>query len=218
MDLLKALHTGDWSHLLQETGVALEPLELSQLEVGTVIARIKKLAKDASYKCPNALGLVHDAYKEQDWERQSEYGDFVRPSPSNKKAWQQYEKFIQLAVKLLSKFRGVKGDWRTDRFSSVPTNDRSSMGSMAAAAVENWNIMWQQPLKSNIILESIDGATLFRRDATIEQTTVENIIEHLRNECGDIVIMEGVHTIDTWVFNCYDLQGNDVETLHIQQV
>jgi hypothetical protein len=217
MDLLKALHTGDWSRL-DETGAPLEPLELSQLEVGIIIARIKKLAKDPSYKCPNALGLVHDAYKEQDWERQSEYGDFVRPAPSNKNAWKQYESFIQLSVKLLSKFRGVKGDWRTDRFSSVPTNDRSSMGSMAAAAVESFNIVWQQPLKSGIILEQVDGATLFRRNMLIENVCIDDIVCHLRQECTDHVIMEGIHTESEWIFHVYTLQGTHIETATIQSI
>lgn len=159
MKFLESLYNGTWK-LLKETGsnVPLEPLELSQIECGIIIARLKKLAKDPAYKCANALQLVHDSYKEQDWERQNSYGDFVRPTPSNKKAWKQYEEMIATAVKLLSKYRGVKGDWRTDRFTAIPTNDRSSMGSTVASTIENasFTVDWSKAILTEQALNISD--------------------------------------------------------------
>ncbi len=118
----------------------LEPLELSKEEQNVIIARMKKLAKDPSYEYANALELVHQSYTKQDWERQQVIGDIVRPSPPDRRAWKQYEQMIALAVKLLSKYRGVNGLWRSERYDTIPTNQRASMGSMAAARIKTESI------------------------------------------------------------------------------
>lgn len=209
--MFRALYLGEWERL-DETNVPLEPLELSKLEFDIIVARMKKLAKDASYKCANALQLVHDSYREQEWERQAEYGDFQRPTPGDKKAWEQYEKFIALAVKLLSKYRGIKGDWRTDRFSTIPTNDRSSIGSMAAAQVESVSVKWTNPVKTGVLLESVQNATIFQRDGEF-RVGVEAYMEKLYQECNehDYVIMEGPSTDTTYELHIYDFDGEPVE-------
>lgn len=133
----------------------LEPLELSKEQENVVIARMKKLAKDPAYDFANALELVHKSYQQQDWERQKVIGDLVRPSPPDRAAWEQYEKFIQLAVKLLSKYRGVNGLWRSERYDTVPVNQRASMGSMAAARIKAESVKRQ--IRTPMILEAVQS-------------------------------------------------------------
>jgi hypothetical protein len=154
---LNAVMNNDWDSLQEKANTALEPLELTVMEQNIIIARMKKLAKDPAFNFANALELVHNSYKQQDWERQSTIGDIVRPSVSDRKAWGQYEEFIELAVALLSQYRGVNGDWRTNAFASVPTNDRASMGSMMAAKVgESVSLSWDSCFGLNIITEQYD--------------------------------------------------------------
>ena len=98
MKVLQAFLTGNYDSLIQESAnKPLAPLELSKLEENIIVARMKKLAKDPAEQFANALELVHKSYLEQDWERQSEYGDFVRPTPGDKEAWKQYESFFALS-------------------------------------------------------------------------------------------------------------------------
>lgn len=210
MDMFRALYKGEWDRLVEEN-VPLEPLELSKLEFDIVVARMKKLAKDSAYKCANALQLVHDSYKEQEWERQNDHGDFQRPTPTDRKAWEQYEKMIALAVKLLSKYRGVKGDWRTDRFQAVPTNDRASMGSMMAAQVESFKVSWTNSVK-DVILESLDDCTLIHRSGDF-RVNLEKYFEKLEQECNeyDYVMMEG----ENYEIHIYDFEGTLVDTAKI---
>ena len=51
----------------------------------------------------NALHLVHKAYQ---------VGGIQRPTPDMKDLWKQYEENIEVAVKELSKERGMDGGWR----------------------------------------------------------------------------------------------------------
>lgn len=219
MTLLQALHNNDVSLLELSVNTALDPLELSRLEQEIVIARMKKLAKDSSISFPNALKLVHKSYEEQEWERQNDHGDFARPQPSNKKAWEQYEKFIQLSVQLLSKHRGPKGDWRTDRFATIPTSDRSSMGSMAAAKIgEQWDVIWDNPNKSNLILEFLDDQSIFKRNMNV-QITFESLIQHIVEECETLglIVTEGQSTDTTCMLHIYDKNGSAIENCTLQQ-
>lgn len=64
---------------------------------------IRNGAKDTEQLWSNALELVHKAY---------EVSGIQRPTPDMKGAWKQYEQNLQYAVGQLSKFRGIKGDWR----------------------------------------------------------------------------------------------------------
>lgn len=133
----------------------LEPLELSKEEQNIIIARMKKLAKDPKFDFANALELVHVSYTKQEWERQQVIGDIVRPSPPDRRAWKQYEQMIGLAVKLLSKYRGVNGLWRSERYDTVPTNQRASMGSMAAARIKTESI--GRYIRNPLITEGIQS-------------------------------------------------------------
>ena len=51
----------------------------------------------------NALHLVHKAYQ---------VSGIQRPTPDMKDLWTQYEENIEIAVKELSKERGLDGGWR----------------------------------------------------------------------------------------------------------
>lgn len=64
---------------------------------------IRTGAKDLEQMWSNALELVHKAY---------EVSGVQRPTPDMKNAWKQYEQNLQYAVQQLSKYRGIKGDWR----------------------------------------------------------------------------------------------------------
>jgi predicted small metal-binding protein len=64
---------------------------------------IRTGAKDLEQLWSNALELVHKAY---------EVSGVQRPTPDMKNAWKQYEQNLQYAVQQLSKYRGIKGDWR----------------------------------------------------------------------------------------------------------
>ena len=64
---------------------------------------IRNGAKDTEQLWSNALELVHKAY---------EVSGTQRPTPDMKGAWKQYEQNLQYAVEQLSKYRGIKGDWR----------------------------------------------------------------------------------------------------------
>lgn len=72
-----------------------------------VMAEIQKNiragAKDVEQKWANALELTHKAY---------EVSGVQRPTPDMKNAWKQYEQNLEIAVQQLSKYRGVRGDWR----------------------------------------------------------------------------------------------------------
>lgn len=73
--------------------------------------KIKKLIRDGARPnkdtgqpepWANALHLVHKAY---------EVAQVQRPTP-DMESWKQYEENIQIAVKELSKERGIDGNWR----------------------------------------------------------------------------------------------------------
>lgn len=51
----------------------------------------------------NAMELTHWAYEKSKIER---------PEPYMRNAWKQYEEVLSHAVKMLARFRGLKGDWR----------------------------------------------------------------------------------------------------------
>lgn len=221
MDFLRAVYTGDWKSLTESK--ELEPLELSKEEEHVVIARIKKLARDPALKFANALELVHRGYEEQEWERQSAIGDLVRPSPSDRAAWEQYEKFIQLAVKLLAKYRGIKGDWRTDRFDTVPTNQRASMGSMAAARVkEGVVIQWDSLVGLNIVCEShIANDNLFKNNCIVENTSLEAAADKIANDVSkkypDYIVAEGNHSSNIMELYVYDAECNIVDVAVLRE-
>lgn len=220
MQLLKAMYTDDWSELIQESA-DLEPLELSKEEEHVVIARIKKLARDPAHNFSNALELVHRGYEEQEWERQSAIGDLVRPTPSDRAGWEQYEQFIQLAVKLLAKYRGVKGDWRTDRFDTVTTNQRASMGSMAAARVkESFNIEWKSLQGLNIVMEQyMESDSLFRNNGIIEEKSFDSVADRVAHCVMETkpewFVAEGPSDSSYSTFYVYDQEGNEQDSFTI---
>jgi len=219
MELLRAAHFNEWESL-EESNTPLEPLELSNMEKLVVIARMKKLAKDPAIKFPNALALVHASYQEQDWERQSTVGDLVRPVPSDRAAWKQYEEFIQLSVSLLSKYRGAKGDWRTDRFAAIRTNDRSSMGSMMAAKVsESVIAKWQSAesldmvadlVTENVDLSGIDSIYPTRADAIFNITEWCEAKGHLVAEyvVDDVTTLEILDPLTADTIDVVTIQSN----------
>lgn len=198
--MLKAFLTNDFSIFTenQTANTPLEPLELSEIERGIIVARLKKLAKDPAYTFANALELVHLSYKSQEWERQKTYDDFNRPRPGDRKAWKQYEEFIELAVQLLSKYRGPKGDWRTDRFATIPTTDRSSIGSSAARRVsESYiKIRWESNKATQQLSESlqseIDFDSYFQIDANISDGDIQTVIDNLIHFCesNEMIVAE----------------------------
>jgi hypothetical protein len=200
MSLLRAFYTDTVDQYIAESkGPDLEPLELSKPEEHAVIARIKKLARDPNENFPNALALVHKGYEEPQWEKDGAggIGDLVRPTPADRAAWEQYEEFIKLAVKLLAKYRGAKGDWRTDRFDLVTTNHRASMGSMAAArVVEQVSVHWKSLSDLNIVCEELlpnDG--LFRNDCIVTESGLDAVADKLAMSIAkthpDYIVAEG---------------------------
>lgn len=78
---------------------ALPPDVMSEVQ-----KNIRTGARDIEQKWANALELVHKAY---------EVSGIERPTPDLKNAWKQYEENLTYAVKMLAKFRGMEGDWRT---------------------------------------------------------------------------------------------------------
>ncbi len=76
----------------------LPPDVLDQLE-----KLIRDGAKNAEEQWSNALELVHKAYQ---------VGQAERPTPDMDGGWKQYEGCISLAVRELTKHRGIDGDWR----------------------------------------------------------------------------------------------------------
>jgi len=92
-----------------------ELAKLSRLPDATVEHIKRLITKAASYKRgPNdddipddwdsALELVHWAFDASEVER---------PAPSQKETWKQYVNILQHAVRMLSRFRGLDGDWRS---------------------------------------------------------------------------------------------------------
>lgn len=215
MELLKHARSGDWEEYeqLQEYRYSkdLEPLELTKEEELTVISRMKKIAKDFSIKIPNALKLVHLGYEEQEWERQDAIGSLTRPSPTDKKAWKQYEKFIELSVKLLMKYRGADGEWRSDRYDTVPTNSRSSMASMAAGEVsESYCVTWDSLSELNVALEEAhEKSPLFRNNCIVnmelddykcklnDELKSRNLLMTLMGESKIIIYNKDADIVDT---------------------
>lgn len=221
MSILNALHTGDWSQYNEagESNEQLEPLELRSIEQDIVIARMKKLAKDPSVDPSNALDLVHMSYQEQEWERQSTVGDITRPTPADRKAWEQYEKFIQLAVQLLSKYRGIDGAWRSNRYDTIPTNSRSSMASMAAASVkESITVKWDSAKDLNLVMESFDSHDhTFGIDGVLDGT-IDMAIERIVNDIVDrnMVALEEYVDESTYVIHAHNAQtAEKIDTVTI---
>ena len=64
---------------------------------------IKRGANTDEREWSNALELVHFVYNAHGVER---------PNPDMKEGWEQYQKFIELAVEELSKAKGLDGEWR----------------------------------------------------------------------------------------------------------
>lgn len=221
MNFLKAVHTNDWTQYneLANTNAQLEPLELRSTEEAVVIARMKKLAKDPAVNPANALDLVHMSYDEQDWERQSSIGDLVRPTPADRKAWEQYEKFIQLAVQLLSKFRGIKGEWRTDRYDTVPTNDRSSMASMAAAnAKESFESRWDSTSELSQLAELFeDDESTYRIDGLFETHSIYEVSARITDdiEALGFVVLEETVNDNTVILHISDAKADIVDKVKI---
>ena len=84
-----------------------EKTDVSELPLQTMKEIQKNLsagAKDTNQLWANALELVHKAY---------EITQVQRPEITMDGAWKQYEENIEFAVKVLSKFRGVDGEWRS---------------------------------------------------------------------------------------------------------
>lgn len=220
--MLNAFLSNDWTAITESANKPLEPLELSKLEQSIIIARMKKLAKDPAFYFANALELVHNAYQEQDWERQSEYGDFVRPKPSDQNAWKQYEEMIQNAVQLLSKYRGINGDWRTDRFVTVPTNDRASMGSMAAASIgEGIRITWKS-LGSQVLTETAQLSDIddIKQNMDMTNCSTDDILERLEQYCTkhDLVLAEGDCDETYATMYVYSLEAELIDTIILKNI
>jgi hypothetical protein len=166
----------------------LEPKELTKEEELIVISRMKKMAKDPKYKFANALELVHQSYLRQPFERQTVVGDLVRPTPTDRAAWKQYESFIELAVKLLAKYRGIDGDWRTDKFASLPVNYRSSIASTAAAKVKEGYIVKKSALYEGLIVKNPEKfiEKLSRKFTLFKEETLNNYIILIKSKDGKI--------------------------------
>lgn len=228
MDLLKAAYSDDWDtyetkRIQEAQSGALEPLELSKMEEHIIIARMKKIVRDPAIKIANALELVHLSYQEQDWERQETVGDIVRPTPADRKAWAQYEQMITTAVQVLAKYRGVKGDWRTDRFDTIPTNQRSSMASMAASRVtESVNVAWESTKSLGILAENFTPSSkVYRIPGICEQATIGQVADRIANEVDDrfgYVVAEGISTDTSMTLYVYDNSANIVDTVHLSTI
>lgn len=204
---------------LEEASKLLAPLELSKEEEHVVIARIKKLARDPEVKFANALELTHQGYEQQEWERQHSIGDLVRPTPPDKEAWEQYEKFIQLAVSLLAKYRGIQGDWRTDRFDTVPTHHRASMGSMAAARVaETVSVEWNSLKDLGILLENVEeGASTFKNNG-VYNNDINVVASTIARdaEAKGLIVAEGEQTERSLTLHVYDADANEIDSILLQ--
>lgn len=228
MDLLKAAYSDDWDtydhdRIMEAQSGALEPLELSKMEEHIIIARMKKIVRDPAIKIANALELVHLSYQEQDWERQETVGDIVRPTPADRKAWAQYEQMITTAVQLLAKYRGVKGDWRTDRFDTIPTNQRSSMASMAAARVkESIQVEWETTKSLGILAETFTPASkMYRIPGVCENATIGNVADRIAKEVDErfgYVVAEGISNDTSMTLFVYDHRANIVDTVQLSSL
>jgi len=211
--ILSKLHNNE--PIFEFVKAQLEPLELSREEEHVVIARMKKLAKDPEESFVNALELVHRSYESQDWERQHTIGDLVRPAPSDRKAWETYQEMIQLAVSLLSKFRGSDGEWRTVRYDTVPTNYRASMGSMAAAkVVESVVVEWDSLKELGIILETVSDSDdsfrnngLFKGDIDMVASKISRDVESM-----GFVVAEGEVTDTSTTLHVYDSNAVEIDS------
>lgn len=217
MKVLQAAYTNNWDQL-NEQAEQLEPLELRPTEKSVVIARMKKLAKDPSVEPANALELVHQSYNEQDWERQNSIGDLVRPTPADRKAWEQYEEFIGIAVKLLSKYRGIDGPWRSNRYDTVPTNDRSSMASMAAASVkESVAAKWDSAANLNLSMDLFESSeSTFKVDGIFNEALYDAVTRISSDiESNGFVAMEETVDESTVIIHVCDNDADIIDRVTI---
>ena len=102
MRMLKSL----LQHQLSEKRKDLDARQHTLLPVPVMTAlrkRIRKGAEDTNQNWANALELVHTSYENE---------EVVRPEPSWKDAWKQYEENLAYAVQQLATNRGMDGDWR----------------------------------------------------------------------------------------------------------
>jgi len=113
---------------------------------------IKSGAKDQEQKWANALELVHKAY---------EVAGIQRPTPDMKNAWKQYEENLAYAVQMLSKHRGIKGDWRMS----------SSMFHEAL----------QSRVQFRVTLSSPGGSSTYKCEATSLSEVIQDITENEKN-------------------------------------
>lgn len=100
--------------LLQESTSSKDIKRLSELPAASVEHLKRLITKAASLKrgsrdedvpdhWTNALELVQWAYEKSNIER---------PEPYMRNAWKQYEDVMAHAVRMLARFRGLKGEWR----------------------------------------------------------------------------------------------------------
>jgi len=90
MILLKSLLEGDFSALPEKV-------------IDEIRKNIRKGASDEAQQWKNALELTQKAYQ---------VSNIRLPRPDEKGAWSQFEDNIAYAVKQLSEYRGLQGDWR----------------------------------------------------------------------------------------------------------
>lgn len=110
---------------------------------------IRTGAKDTDQLWANALELVHKAY---------EVSGVQRPTPDMKGAWRQYEENLQYAVSQLSKYRGIKGDWR-----------------MSAAVFHE---ALQKMMRFNVTITSPQFSTSYLTEAR----SLSEVIEYIKKE------------------------------------
>jgi Leucine-rich repeat (LRR) protein len=206
MRFLKAMHNNDWESLLTEQekkDEQLEELELATNEIVIIKARIKHMAKNIdNFPFSNALELTHKGYDENEWEDQ-DFGAFIRPVPSNKKAWKQYESLIKYSVENLSKYRGFTGNWRTDRYNSIQVSKNFVVES-AWDSLENLNIEHE--------LIEMDECSCFN-NGIFDSDSIENIVNKITEDCSNKKLIATVvqASEQTAGLIIYDQDANEVD-------
>jgi hypothetical protein len=145
MKLLKELYKANYLVESDKSGVSFEKLD--------EIRKLIKKGAENTGKWPNALALVDKAYT----------GAKVQiPSTDMVSAWKDYEKMVQYAVAMLTKYHGIDGEWRDTTSALIP---------------ESFEVVLYND--AEIISEDV-----------IDYITKEDLIEGFKQELGKITINE----------------------------
>lgn len=167
--------------------------KLSQQDIDELQRLVREGAKNIEEKWANALELVHKAY---------EVAQIQRPTPEMNDAWKQYEDLISLAVKELTKHRGIDGEWR---MSAHIFHERAPAPKAKTDVVTKYTItsdVDDLPLHATVTAESIDEIVtpMMRFNITGHEIEVKHrsphhaVVYFCKNgkRCGDKITIKRV--------------------------